>query len=66
MTMTKTTTPLTLNETAEFLRQRDGFLILTHRRPDGDTVGSAAALCRLLRWLGKTAWMQPPMNGSMN
>ncbi len=58
MTMTKTTTPLTLNETAEFLRQRDGFLILTHVRPDGDTVGSAAALCRLLRWLGKTAWMQ--------
>lgn len=55
---TKTTTPLTLNETAEFLRRREGFLILTHRRPDGDTVGSAAALCRLLRRLGKTAWMQ--------
>ncbi len=48
----------TLNETAEFLRRRQGFLILTHRRPDGDTAGSAAALCRLLRRLGKTAWMQ--------
>lgn len=56
--MTTATTILTLNETADWLAQRDQFLILTHRRPDGDTVGSAAALCRLLRLLGKTAWMQ--------
>ena len=46
---------LTRSETAQFLRQRDHFLILTHRRPDGDTVGSAAALCRILRRLGKDA-----------
>jgi len=32
-------------------------LILTHRRPDGDTVGSAAALCRALRQKGKDAWV---------
>jgi len=32
-------------------------LILTHRRPDGDTAGSAAALCRILRALGKQAWV---------
>ncbi len=55
--MTKTTT-VTLNEAADLLTGRDHFLILTHRRPDGDTVGSAAALCRLLRRLSKTAWMQ--------
>ena len=46
---------LTRSETAQFLSQRDHFLILTHRRPDGDTVGSAAALCRILRRLGKDA-----------
>ncbi len=46
---------LTRNETAEFLRTHDHYCILTHRRPDGDTVGSAAFLCRLLRAMGKTA-----------
>lgn len=46
---------LTRNETAEFLSARDNFVILTHIRPDGDTIGSAAALCLGLRQLGKTA-----------
>lgn len=46
---------LTRNEVARFLLARDRFCILTHRRPDGDTVGSAAALCLGLRQLGKTA-----------
>lgn len=46
---------LTLNEAAEFLKQRDRYVILTHRRPDGDTTGCAAALCRGLRALGKEA-----------
>ena len=46
---------LTRNETADFLRSHDRYCILTHRRPDGDTIGSAALLCRLLRKLGKTA-----------
>ena len=46
---------LTRSETARWLRDHDNFLILTHRRPDGDTVGSAAALCRGLRALGKNA-----------
>ena len=46
---------LTRNETAQFLREGDHYVILTHRRPDGDTLGSAAALCRLLRKIGKTA-----------
>lgn len=43
------------NEAAKFLKERDKFLILTHKNPDGDTVGSAAALCRALRALGKGA-----------
>lgn len=46
---------LTRAETAELLAQHDRFAILTHRRPDGDTLGSAAVLCRGLRQLGKRA-----------
>ena len=48
-------TTLTRNETARFLLEHDNFLILSHRRPDGDTTGSSAALCLGLRQLGKTA-----------
>ena len=44
-------------EAAGFLLVNDNFCILTHRRPDGDTVGSAAALCLGLRKLGKQAWV---------
>ena len=44
-------------ETARFLRERDNYLILTHKRPDGDTIGCAAALMELLRGMGKTAWL---------
>lgn len=52
---------LTNEETLRFLREHDNFLILNHRRPDGDAVGSAAALCMGLRQAGKTAsiWKNP-------
>ena len=50
---------MTVFETAEFLRAHDNFLILTHTRPDGDTVGSAAGLCRTLRSIGKQAFVLP-------
>lgn len=46
---------LTISETAEFLKDNDHYCILSHHRPDGDTVGASAALCRGLRQLGKTA-----------
>lgn len=46
---------LTIPEIAAFLLHEDNYLILTHRRPDGDTIGCAAALCRGLRSLGKRA-----------
>lgn len=39
------------------LRAADNILLLTHIRPDGDTVGSAAALCQGLRDMGKTAYL---------
>lgn len=35
----------------------DNILILTHKRPDGDTLGCAVGLCALLRQCGKTAWV---------
>lgn len=44
-------------EAAALLREWDDILILTHRRPDGDTIGCAVALCRALRNLGKRAWV---------
>jgi len=50
---------MTLSECVDFLQAHDGYLILTHRRPDGDAVGSAAALCRGLRQAGKTAFVFP-------
>ncbi len=50
---------LTVQDTASYLRTLDDVLLLTHVRPDGDTVGSAAALCRALRDLGKTAYLLP-------
>ena len=46
---------MTIQKTANFLKNHDRYLILTHVRPDGDTVGCAAALCLGLRDLGKTA-----------
>ncbi|WP_209341745.1 DHH family phosphoesterase [Flavonifractor sp. AGMB03687] len=46
---------MTYTEAAAWLKEHDRYLILTHKRPDGDTIGCAAALCRGLRGLGKTA-----------
>lgn len=48
---------MTRIETALYLQQHDNFAIVTHRRPDGDTLGSAALLCRGLRQLGKRAFV---------
>ena len=46
---------LTRAEVADYLEKRDHYCILTHRRPDGDTVGSAVGLCLGLRSMGKDA-----------
>ncbi len=55
---------MTYLEAAEFLRTHDGYLILTHKRPDGDTIGCAGALCRTLRNLGKTAYVLPSLDAT--
>lgn len=44
-----------IKQTAALLRQNDGFLLLCHRYPDGDTIGSAFALQRAVMALGKKA-----------
>ena len=46
---------MTRPDCAQWLLRHDHFCILTHLRPDGDTIGSSAALCLGLRQLGKTA-----------
>ncbi len=46
---------LTRIEAARWLLENDRFVIVSHRRPDGDTIGSSAALCLGLRQLGKAA-----------
>ena len=50
---------LSFPQAAQWLLERDNFLLLTHVRPDGDTVGCAAGLCKALREQGKTAWVLP-------
>lgn len=45
------------SDCAELLKAKDDILIVTHKRPDGDTLGSAAALCSALRRIGKTAYL---------
>ena len=47
------------SETAKLFLTKDNFLLLTHKNPDGDTLGSAAALCSALRRAGKTAYLFP-------
>ncbi|WP_294547813.1 DHH family phosphoesterase [uncultured Pseudoflavonifractor sp.] len=55
---------MTYIQAAELLRRQDNILILTHRRPDGDTIGCAVGLCAALRKLGKTAWLLPNADAS--
>jgi len=55
---------MNVEESVRLLLSKDEFLILTHRNPDGDTVGSACALCSALRRAGKTAYLYP--NSDLN
>lgn len=48
---------VSVQQVAEVLREAENILILTHKRPDGDTTGCAGALCRGLRALGKDAYV---------
>lgn len=48
---------ISVKQCAEFLGAHDSYHIITHCRPDGDTLGSAGALCLMLRRMGKTAYL---------
>ena len=47
-----------LQRAAGLLREKDNILILTHRNPDGDTLGSGFALLRALKNMGKRVRLQ--------
>lgn len=55
---------LNYRKSAELLKAQNNILLVTHKNPDGDTAGSAAALCSALRRMGKTAYLYP--NAQMN
>ena len=44
-----------IDEIGQILKKQDNIFILTHQYPDGDTLGSACALCLALQSLGKNA-----------
>jgi phosphoesterase RecJ-like protein len=48
---------MTCSEVVSFLQEHDNYLILTHKRPDGDAIGCSVALAEILRGMGKTAWL---------
>lgn len=47
-----------LKAAAAYLTERDDFVLLCHAYPDGDTIGSAVALCLALRKMGKKAYVR--------
>ena len=48
------TKPIGIAEVCDRLERASSILLLTHTRPDADTLGSAFALRELMRALGKT------------
>jgi len=50
----------TIAQTASYLANHDNFIIIPHRSPDGDCLGSSSALLLALRSLGKNARIALP------
>lgn len=44
-----------ISDIGDFVSAHDSFAVISHVSPDGDTLGTALALCSILRALGKTA-----------
>jgi len=57
MTQQQTTTHADLRAVAEALRTHERFLVTTHENPDGDALGSLAAMQLALEQLGKESTM---------
>jgi len=45
------------DDIARFIRENDGFLVSAHVSPDGDALGSTAAMGHILRALGKSYYL---------
>ena len=50
----------TISQTAQFLKDNNNFVIIPHRSPDGDCIGSSSALLLALRSIGKNAKIALP------
>lgn len=48
---------MNLIDFSEKIKEYDNFIIIPHINPDGDSVGAALALCKILRALNKTAYI---------
>ena len=51
--------PLSLTQCIDRLLAVESAVVLTHIRPDGDTLGTSVALCKILEALGKRAELLP-------
>ncbi len=51
--------PISLVECADRLLAVSSAVVVTHIRPDGDTLGTSVALCKILEALGKSAELLP-------
>ncbi len=51
---------ITLDNAAKFLIQNNNYLVFIHDNADGDCFGSALALCRVLKLIGKKAAILSP------
>lgn len=54
-----------LKDIGRMLMEAETILLFPHTSPDGDAIGSCAALCRALREAGKTVWilLDEPVTG---
>ncbi len=48
------------HEIGKILKEKNSFLIVTHKNPDGDAIGSSFALYNVLKELGKTVYIEIP------
>lgn len=50
----------TVNEIVQYLKEHNNYVIIPHRSPDGDCLGSSSALVLALRLMGKNARISLP------
>ena len=50
---------MSYKDCARLLTAQDNILIISHKNPDGDTLGSCGAICSALRRVGKNAYLYP-------